>query len=241
MRLFLFLLVLSCRRADPSIAPTPERRAPAVDQGDLPRVRVLADVAAHQGKRVIVEGTYEIDPLAGKGKGHHLTWIVLDDGTRISRAYGALEEEYGYADRRVVVRGKLTSGPPDDKVQSLLAPHVAAEEIRLIDGSTAPSVTSIPAPPVVSAAPSAAPRIDRWVQLVGSLSKVSADAFVTLSDGAVVRVERVDAGTWTPHVGTTVTITGRIALEKGAGTFGLELVIRGPTAICAGVVARCGM
>jgi len=39
-----------------------------------------------------------------------------------------------------------------------------------------------------------------------------------------------------------VTVTGRLAMEKGTGgAFALDLVIRGPTAICAGVVARCGM
>ncbi len=104
-----------------------------------------------------------------------------------------------------------------------------------------PPVASIPPPPVISATPSLGARVDRWVQVVGTLTAVAVDATITLGDGGVVRVERVDETTWKPLLGATVTVTGKLAFEKGAGAFGLALVIRGPTAICAGVVGRCGM
>ena len=246
--LLLVLLLPACRRAGPTIAATDGEvyESTVVDPAALPRVRTLGDIATHHRKRVVVEGSYEIDPLApGKRKGAHFVWIVLSDGTRVSRAYRAIPEELGLAGHRVEVTGTITSGPPDPQMQSLLAPHIIAEHIALPNGDKPDEVTTIPAPPIVSASPPLGARIDRWVQIVGTLSSVAtlptADAKVTLADGGVVRVEGVDLATWSPLVGTTVTVTGRLAMEKGAGAFGLDFVIRGETAICAGSVSRCGM
>lgn len=235
------LLLVGCPRREVAIAATDgEARESSPVESALPRVRVLNDIATFHRKRVIVEGTYEIDPLAGHGKGQHLTWIVLADGTRISRAYGAVEDEYGFAGLRVEATGTITSGPPDSKKQALMAPHLEVESLVLPGGGKVAKASEIPAPPVFSAAPSLAPRIDRWVQVVGTLTTVRTDATITLADGGVVRVEEADAS-FAPLVGKLVTVTGRLALEKGSGTFGLELVMRGRTAICAGAVPRCGM
>ncbi|MBI2392386.1 MAG: hypothetical protein HYV09_22560 [Deltaproteobacteria bacterium] len=240
-----------CGRREPPAAvavPGEARDAIAETPEALPTVRVLGDIAANGGRRVVVEGLYEIDPIA-QGKGGHLTWIVLADGTRVSRWYGAVADELGFADRRVRVTGVITAGPPDTKIQALLAPHIQPERIELAPGQTMGPPDEIPAPPVASTTPMSAPRVDRWVQIVGTLEALKptattsrADATVKLSDGGVVRVENVVRLDWSPHVGKTVTVIGRLAMDKGApGAFALDLVIRGKSAVCAGVVSRCGM
>lgn len=248
MRLLIVIVVVvgcaGCRRGPATIAATDGevRESAVVEAPALPRVRTLYDIAAHHGKRVTVEGVYEVDPLApGKHKGANLVWIVLGDGTRVSRAYGAIASELGFVGHRVEVTGTITSGPPDPTVQALLAPHITVEHVALAQGETRDEVTTIPAPPMVSASPPLGARVDRWVQVVGTLTAVATDATLTLADGGIVHVEGVDAAKWSPLVSKTVTVNGRLAMEKGTGAFGLDLVIRGQTAICAGVVARCGM
>lgn len=240
-----------CGRPEPPAAvavPAETRDALADTQEALPVVRVLGDIAANSGRRVVVEGLYEIDPIA-RGKGGNLTWIVLVDGTRVSRAYGAVADELGFGDRRVRVTGVITAGPPDSKIQALLAPHVQPERVELAAGQTMGPSGEIPAPPVASTTPAIAPRVDRWVQVVGTLEALKpngatsrADATVRLSDGGVVRVENVVHHDWSKHAGKTVTVIGRLSMDKGApGAFALDLVIRGKSDVCAGVVARCGM
>lgn len=234
----------SCRRGSTTIAATDGevRESAVVEAPALPRVRTLYDIAAHHGKRVTVEGFYEVDPLGpAKHKGANLVWIVLGDGTRVSRAYGVVVAELGFVGHRVEVTGTITSGPPDPRMQALLAPHITVEHVALAHGEMREDATTIPAPPMVSASPPLGARVDRWVQVVGTLTAVATDATLTLADGGVVRVEGVDAVKWLPLVSKTVTVNGRLAMEKGSGAFGLELVIRGETAICAGVVSRCGM
>jgi len=239
------LLLASCRREAVATRPHDKEtpRAEKVVEG-LPRVRVLGDIAEHHGKRVVVDGLYEVEPIA-RGKGGKRVWLVLVDGTRISRAYDAIKTELAFANRRVHATGTITSGPPDTHIQALMAPHLALEKLELAasEPPLASDVTEIPAPPVASTTAPLAKQLDRWVQLVGTLTALTGDdATIKLADGAVVRVERVHTASYAPHLGKTVTVTGRLAMEKGTGgAFALDLVIRGPTAICAGVVARCGM
>jgi hypothetical protein len=237
------VLLLGCRREPPAIAATDGEVREVAPLAELPRVRVLSDIAAHHGKRVIVEGTYETDPLFPKRprKGGNLTWVVLDDGTRISRAYGAIPDEFGYVDQRVLVTGTITSGPPDSKMQALMAPHIQVEQLTLANGLPAKPPTEMPAPPVVSAAPALGTRSDRWVQIVGTVSAVGPTSTITFADGGIVKVEGCDVAEWTPLSGKTATVTGRVFMEKGAGTYGLDFVIRGQHALCAGVVTRCGL
>lgn len=245
------LALLACRREPPTaVAVTGETRDAALDGADLalPRVRVLADIAAHSGQRVVVEGMYEIDRL-GKGKGGHLTWLVLADGTRISRAYGAVQGELGFVERQVRATGLLTAGPPDSKLQALMAPHLRVESIDLVSGTKGPD--EIPSPPLASASPGLAMRSDRWVTIVGLLERLDApthafsgraDAVLKLSDGAFVRVEDVMRVDWTPHLGKTVTTIGRLSMEKGAkGPYAIDLVVRGKSEVCPGVEPRCGL
>lgn len=239
-------LAAACRRDAVATRPNdPELLRAETETSELPRVRVLADVAEHHGRRVIVEGLYDIDPIS-RGKGGKLVWLTLLDGTRISRAYGPVEAELPYANRRVLATGRLTSGPPDPQVQALLAPHLAVEKLELAAGEPPldPTVTEIPAPLVASTTPALAGHHERWVQVVGTLVTIDADATatLTLSDGGTVRVERVHRPEWSHHLGTTVTVIGRLLITKGAsGAFTLALVIPGRAAICPGVVSRCGM
>lgn len=211
----------------------------AVSPAVLSHVRVLADIAAHHRERVIVEGTYEIEPLRPRAghKGGNLTWIVLDDGTRVSRSYGAIRDEYGYVDRRVLATGTITSGPPNPNLQSLLAPHIIVETVALESG-VGPSLTILPAPPIASTTPALGARMDRWVQIIGKPGAVGSFA---LDDGGVVRVEDCDASEWTPLLGRRATLNGQLAMEKGPGAYALDFVIRGRHALCAGVEPRCGM
>lgn len=239
-------LVLSCRHEAVATRPRDRDTPKKVDddRGELPRVRVLADIAEHHGKRVVVEGLYEIDPIR-RGKGGNKVWLVLADGARISRAYDALKSELAYGNRRVLATGKLTSGPPDTHVQAMMAPHLALETLALAPSEPPleSDVVDIPAPPIASASPQLAPRIDRWVQVVATLSTLTGDtATLKLADGATLRVEGVHVPTWSSHIGKSVTVIGRLAVEKAAaGAFALSLVMRGPTEICAGAVTRCGM
>jgi hypothetical protein len=130
-------------------------------------------------------------------------------------------------------------------VLALMATHLVVERIELMAGQPPldNSIASITAPPVASTMPGLGKDLDRWVQVVATLAALSSDeATLKLSDGGTVRVEHVHAATWSPHLGHTVTVTGRLSIEKGTGSaFALDLVFRGPTAICAGAVARCGM
>ncbi len=239
------LIVASCRREVVATRPNdPDARRSEADAAELPRVRVLADIAEHHGKRAVVEALYEVEPIA-RGKGGRRVWLVLVDGTRISRAYDAVVAELPYANRRVLATGVITSGPPDRHVQALLSPHLAVEKLELAIGEPPldRSAHDLPVPPVASSMPTLATEIDRWVQVVGTLGSLTGDlAKVELADGGAVRVEHVQVPEWAPHVGSKITVLGRLAMEKGAGSpFALDLVLRGPTAICAGAVAKCGM
>jgi len=241
-------VIASCRRETIATRPNdPDVGRVQTDAGELPRVRVLGDIAEHHGKRAVVEGLYEVEPIA-RGKGGNRVWIVLVDGTRISRAYDAVVSELAYANRKVLATGVITSGPPDTHIQAAAsesAPHLAVEKLALAFGeSPLTEVAEVPTPPVASTTTALAREIDRWVQIVATLTAIGADdtATLKLADSATVRVEHVHVATWSPHVGKLVTVTGRLAMEKGAaGAFALDLVVRGPTAICPGLVSRCGM
>jgi len=240
------------REAPAAVAVTGETRDAATDGAidGLPRVRVLADIAAHGGQRVIVEGFYEVDRL-GKGKGGYLTWIVLADGTRISRSYGARKEEMGFVERQVRVTGVLTAGPPDPMMQSLMAPHIRVEKIELAPGQTLGPDTEIPVPPMASSSPALGARVERWVQIVGTIERLDpsthsfagrVDAILKLGDGTLVRVEDAVEKSYAPLRGKQVTVIGRLSMEKGTpGPYAIDLVVRGKNAVCPGVAPRCDM
>lgn len=243
-----------CGRREPpaAVAVTGEVHDAAAEVGidTLPRVRVLADIATHSGKRVVVEGLYDVDRL-GKSKGGHLTWIVLADGTRISRSYGWNKDEMIFVERQVRATGVITAGPPDGHVQALMAPHLRVDSIELAPGQTAGKPDELPAPPLASASPAVVPRVDRWVGLVGTVDRLDPpthgfagrkDAVVKLSDGTLVRVEDAVEASYAPHLGKAVTVIGRLAMEKGApGPYAIDLVIHGKNQVCPGVEPRCGM
>lgn len=245
--------VVGCSRRDPpSVSPVTSEvhDGGGVDASSvgLPHVRALADIAAHNGERVVVEGLYDVDRLGGKGG--NLTWIILADGTRISRAYGAVPKELGLIEKQVRAIGRITAGPPDSKLQALMAPHLQVESIALSSGAPEP-IAALPAPPLASAAPGLAARVDRWVSIAGTLDRLEpptsassgrVDAILRLADGALVRVEGAVEARYKPLVGKPVTVLGHLSMEKGSpGAYAIDLVIRGKNAVCAGVEARCGM
>lgn len=250
----LTLVLGACGRREPpaAIAVNHETRDAATDVATdaLPHVRVLADIAAHGGQRVVVEGMYEIDRIQ-QGKGGHLTWLVLADGTRISRAYDTVKSELGFVERKVTATGILTAGPPDPRMQSLLSPHLRVEHLALAEGQVAGPGLVIPTPPVASASPALGARIDRWVNIVGTVERLDppthafsgrADAVLKLGDGTLVRIEDAVRADFAPHLGKTVTVIGQLAMEKGTpGPYAIDLVVRGKKQLCPGVTPSCGM
>lgn len=247
---------LGCdRRLSAPIGPVDEAPdAKVVDHAsELPRVRTKADVEAQSGRRVALEGVYDVQRIRF-GKGGEITTVRLVDGTEVIRSTTAVEDELGWIERTVVVTGVVHAGPPPGSLQAILAPHVTVERIDPADAKPAPSPSippEIPAPPSFASAAPLAARVDRWVQLHGALAAIvpsaadasARDAHVRLADGAVVRVERVHEPHWAKLLGGAVTVIGRLSLDKPAagGAFALDLVIRGPSAVCAGTVPRCGM
>ncbi len=206
----------------------------------LADVRTRDELAREAGHRVRLHGVYEIEPLAIKGR---VVSLVLVDGTRVIRSYAPIDDEIRLADRKVIATGVVYAGPPPRYKEALAGPHVDVDQLELAPGEKAiePAPTEIPAPPMASAAPALATRLDRWVQLVGRLDAIDprGEATLRLSDGAFVRVENVAIAHWSAHVGTIVTVVGRVEVDRAASSFALSLVIRSRAAICPGVVPRC--
>ncbi len=247
----LLLLAACARREDPTIAPVAERQPTraVVESGDLPLVRTKDDLARHDHQRAIVEGWYEIAPVAG-GKGAQPAYVVLVDGTRVIRSYGPVLAELAFANRRVRVTGSVTLGPPDSSLQAMSGPHVQAERVELAPGETAisPAPREIPTPPTVTSLPGFAPHLDRWVAVSGTLEALTpraappwADARIRLADGGVVLVGYVVEATWRPFVGKPLTTIGRVAVLGRDAGLGLDVRLEGARLPCAGVEPRCGM
>ncbi len=243
------------RRVSPPIGPVDEARDTQVvvdDRASLPRVRTREDLAANDGRRVALEGFYDVQRIRW-GKGGEIVTVRLVDGTEVIRATSVVRDELGWVERKVLAIGVVHAGPPPGPAQAILAPHVAPERIEAADGLPSPAAppAEIPAPPFFSSSAPLAARVDRWAQIGGTLEAIvphgadpgARDAHVRLGDGALLRVERVHEPDWASHLGRTVTVIGRLKLDKpkAGGAFALDLVIRGPSAVCAGTVSRCGM
>jgi hypothetical protein len=214
----------------------------------LPRCASAADIERLHGRRVIVEGRYEVEPVPG-GKRLQAALIVLPDGTRLIRSYRPVAEEYGFVNRRVLAVGTVYrdagEGP---EVQQVRAPHFRPERIDLASGEapypTRP--TELPPPPVVATAREFDTHADRWVQAWGTLVRVTphqedglwANAVVKLTDGTEVHLRAVARSRWDRHVGEAVTVIGR-AEAPVPGVAGRRLVDR--ATVCRGHLKRCDL
>lgn len=215
----------------------------------LPRCASGADVERLHGRRVIVEGRYEVEPVPG-GKRLQAALIVLPDGTRLIRSYRPVPEEYGLVNRRVVAVGTVyrDAGEGPD-VQQVRAPHLRPERVNLAPTESPYSPTpptELPPPPIVKTAREFDAQADRWVQAWGSLARVTphqedalwANAVVKLTDGTDVHVRAVARSRWERHLGTGVTVIGR-AQPPVPGEAGRRLVDR--VTVCAGHLKRCDL
>jgi hypothetical protein len=216
---------------------------------DLPRIENMSDLQAHAGKRARIEGRYEVAPIAGS-KRLQPAVVVLADGTRLLRSYRPLPAEFGFLERRVVVIGRAwTDANQGPDVQQVMAPHVAPDSIALAPGETAwsPVPTELPPPPRVTDRAGHLRHDQRWILLVGRLERLDtkpseafwSDAVYRLADGSQVHHATVADSRWRPHLGKTVSVVARAGITGSAQTGRLWLT--GMSAICEGVVERCGM
>src|SRR5215212_6182760 len=95
--LLLLLLAACSAGVEPKDAQHSEtQEAPMSQERDkLPLCASRADVERLSGKRVRVEGFYEVEPTPG-GKRLQAATINLPDGTRLVRSYRPVPEELGF-------------------------------------------------------------------------------------------------------------------------------------------------
>jgi len=242
------LAVAGCGpRAEP-VATGPASQPAALASAALPRCAGAADVDRLNGRRVVVEGRYEVEPVPG-GKRLQAVIIVLPDGTRLIRSYRPVADEFGLVNRRVRAVGTVYrdsgEGP---NVQQVVAPHFRPERIELAAGEPPLTArpTELPAPPVVTTAREFDAQGERWVQAWGTLLRVTphqedamwANAVVKLTDGTEVHLRAVTRSRWERLVGHPVTVIGRAALAV-PGEAGRRLADR--STVCRGYLKRCDL
>ncbi len=244
------LVFAACaRREDAPIERAPEQRPNVVhaEPAELPVVRTRQELARADRQRAVVEGVYEIAPLAG-GEDTQPAAVVLVDGTRVVRALRPVPEELAFDRRRVRAIGTVSVGPPDARTQALGGPRVLAERVELRAGEApiTPTPTSVPTPPQVTTIAGFAPHLDRWVAVTGTLESLApladatrADAELRLADGGLVTVDHAVEADFRPFVGRLVTAIGRASVTGRGGALSVRLV--GARAPCLGVAPRCGM
>jgi hypothetical protein len=175
--------------------------------------------------------------------------IVLEDGTRLLRAYRPVLEELHLDGQRVVVIGKATldadEGP---NVQQVMAPHVWPESVSLdpLESPYARGATQVRTPPTLASAKEATAHRDGWVQLCGTLASLVVDPkdsfwvgmVVTLPDGSEIETGTIARSRVEKLVGKRVSFIALVAREQP--TTGRPRVE--PThLVCEGTVERCGM
>jgi hypothetical protein len=241
-------VVLAVAACGPRPAPSPAA-ASQPRTAALPRCLSAADVERLSGRRVIVEGRYEVEPVPG-GKRLQAASIVLPDGTRLVRSYRPVPAEFDLVNRRVVAVGTVYRDAGEGAtVQQVRAPHFRPERINLAPSESptyATPPTELPAPPVVAAARDFDAQADRWVQAWGTLVRVTphqedpmwANAVVKLTDGTEVSLRAVTRSRWERYLGAAVTVIGR-AVPSVPGESGRRLVDR--TTVCPGHVKRCDL
>lgn len=211
----------------------------------LPRVTTFAELLAHEGQTVRIEGWYEVTPVAGS-KALQPACIVLADGTRLLRSYRPIVQELGLNERQVVVIGKAYRNAHEPEyVQQVMAPHVFPDSIELEPSEPpAPDLRDIRTPPTVSSAADLDKRLERWVQIMATVQSLGPSeagdfwghAVIRLSDGTDVHARTVARMRWEPMVGKVVSFMARVSRSPD-GQYEAE-----PAAVlCEGRVERCGM
>ncbi|MBW2702328.1 MAG: hypothetical protein JRF33_16030 [Deltaproteobacteria bacterium] len=212
---------------------------------DLPKISSLEQLREHAGVMARIEGRYDVCPVAGSKRLQPVV-IVLDDGTRLLRAYRPIPSEFGFIDRRVHLTGRagLDSGQ-DEHVQQVEAPQILeVSQLELAPGEKAlnPVPDSLPAPPRVVDAEGLALRRNLWARVVGNLALLEEKpnesfwgrAEIELEDASLLTRDPVPMSRWADLRGRQISAVGRVE-ETDAGW---SLV--GMGAICAGDDEECG-
>lgn len=200
-------------------------------------------------KIVSYSARFDIDRLPG-GKMFQGSILYLGDGSTLVASYRPMKQYFHLVDQRVAVKGFHWSPPAH--AQQIMASHFTITEMSL-DPKASPFYATkpiqLPAPPAVRTGKELAARDGRWVRVIGTLrggSKPKNEAWgtaeLTLADGALAYAS-VYWSTyeleWKPLVGQDVTITGKAGVKEEGGK--KRLLVVGRTAVCKGVVERCGM
>lgn len=210
----------------------------------------INDVKRHHGKKVLVKGRYEVEPVPGSKRLQAVS-IVLPDRTRLIRAYKPVKEEFGYINKQVMVIGMVLADDGESShVQQVMAPHITnIESITLAPGEipyqTIPE--KIPDLPFIEKKEDLAKWENHWIHLYGRLKSVKkredesnwANAQFWLPDGTRIIIEWVPFSRWKSFIGNSITITLRLNLEKEEK--GICYLTGGRTALCEGKTCRCGM
>jgi hypothetical protein len=216
---------------------------------NIPECRTCADVQHYDGKAVIINGWYEVEPVPG-GKRLQAASVVLPDGTRLIHSYRPVKEMFCYINKRVTVRGivRTDAGEPPE-VQQVMAPHIAIESMALApDEKPYDSIPDrIPDLPFIEEKKEMMRWNDRWVHVYGKLvglklrynESIWADAIIRLRDDTRLCVEWVSFSRWNHFLDNEVTVT--LLLKLGKEEAGVLHTVSSRTAICSGKVPRCGM
>jgi hypothetical protein len=223
---------------------------PKSNSSELAECTSIKDVKRFHGKKVLVKGWYEVEPIPGS-KRLQAACVVLSDGTRLIRSYNPVKEEFGFINKQVILIGVVmgNSGQPAS-VQQVMAPHLT--NIQSI--TLAPGETPYPAKPVkIPDLPFVETREDlkkwnnHWIHLFGRLTSITlrkdesiwADAQVDLQDGTRIILEWIPNSQWKAYRDKLTTITLRLNLDKEEK--GIFYLSGGRTALCEGRTNRCGM
>ena len=201
------------------------------------------DVSPTYQAPVEVKARYVITPFSG-GKRLQGVYLHLEDGSRWIRAYRPIPEEYRFADKWVVVKGRPYT--PSPLVQSVDGVHFELAAIALANGETPYAVppTQIPIPPKVSTQAEIAQRLSLWVHCSGTITELQTAKFgsiaqLHLNDGTSLsftltsasferRVPPTELSRW---IGQTVTVLGQVKTDTPP-TLGL-------VRICTGILDHC--
>ena len=134
----------------------------------------MMELRRYDGQAARVEGRYEVSPVTGSKRLQPVV-IVLDDCTRLLRAYRPVPAEFRFLERRVHLYGRAgTSAGHDPHVQQVEAPQILeVERLDLAPGETPvdPVPSELPCPPRASNAAELRARLERWVRVVGVLER----------------------------------------------------------------------
>jgi len=218
---------------------------PSVKEDKENKMDIEPDYKPTYEDPVEVQALYVISPFAG-GKRLQGVYLILDSGEKWIRSYRPIPDEFQYADKKVVVKGRPYTNSP--YVQSVGGTHFELQEIRLAEGVEPynPIPTALPIPPKVDSKEELQQRKKLWAHCTGTIQSITKDrytfnAVLSLKDGTEVSFSfnrRYLAVAQKNHEeedwkGTLVTILGRVqdVAEPNLG------MVR----LCAGDVDSCSI